>query len=61
METSKTKVALFLGAGFSVPSGYPCTAQLSRTLLEAPADSRDVRVEQFITATIRKFWESVFA
>src|ERR1022692_3254157 len=61
MEAPKTKVVLFLGAGFSVPSGYPCTAQLNKTLLETPAGSRDVRVEQFITATIRKFWETVFA
>jgi NAD-dependent SIR2 family protein deacetylase len=61
MEAPKTKVVLFLGAGFSVPSGYPCTAQLNKTLLETPAERRDVRVEQFITATIRKFWETVFA
>src|ERR1022692_1153992 len=54
-------VVLFLGAGFSVPSGYPCTSDLGRKLLETPADSRDVRIEKFISITIAKFWEKVFA
>jgi NAD-dependent SIR2 family protein deacetylase len=61
MEGSKTNVALFLGAGFSVPSGYPCTAQLNENLLETPPFSRDIRVEKFITAAIRRFWDTVFA
>jgi hypothetical protein len=61
VECSKTKVVLFLGAGFSVPSGYPCTAQLNKTLLDTPTDSRDIRIEEFISTTIGKFWEDVFA
>ena len=61
MEAPKTKVVLFLGAGFSVQSGYPSTKQLNEKLLDMPADSRDVRIEKFISITIAKFWEKVFA
>jgi hypothetical protein len=61
MEGSKTKVVLFLGAGFSVPSGYLSTNQLNERLLDIPAERRDIRLEEFISATIGNFWEKVFA
>src|SRR5580692_8187625 len=56
-----TKVALFLGSGFSAASGLPTTRRLSEELIdpkkENPA-SKDL--EAFISRTIGKFWEDVF-
>jgi len=61
MENSKTKIVLFLGAGFSVQSGFPSTGKLNEQLLATPAGSPEPSVEEFITETISKFWGRVFA
>jgi hypothetical protein len=61
MEHLKTKVVLFLGAGFSAQSGLLKTNQLMEKLLTTPEDSLEGGIEEFISDTIKKFWEKVFA
>lgn len=61
MENLKTKIVLFLGAGFSVQSGFPSTGTLNERLLAAPAGSPEPSVEEFISETISRFWGKVFA
>jgi len=60
MESPKTKVVLLLGAGFSAPSDLLTTRKLSEKLLDTPVGSPGGGIEEFISATIKKFWEKVF-
>ena len=61
MENSRTKIVLFIGAGFSAQSGFPNTRELSEKLLATPAGTAEPSVEAFISEAIGKFWEGVFA
>jgi hypothetical protein len=61
MENSKSRIVLFLGAGFSAQSGFPSTGELNQQLLATPADSPEPRIETFISESIGKFWGQVFA
>jgi NAD-dependent SIR2 family protein deacetylase len=61
MENSKMKIVLFLGAGFSVQSGFPSAGKINEQLLATPTGSSEPSVEEFISETIRKFWGKVFA
>jgi NAD-dependent SIR2 family protein deacetylase len=61
MENSKMKIVLFLGAGFSVQSGFPSAGKINEQLLATPTGSPEPSVEEFISETIRKFWGKVFA
>ncbi len=60
MENSKTKVVLFLGAGFSAESGFPKTSELNEKLLKSPIGGQESELEEFISAAISRFWETVF-
>jgi len=61
MENSRTKIVLFIGAGFSAQSGFPNTRELNEKLLATPAGSAEPSVEASISEAIAQFWESVFA
>ena len=58
---SKTKLAVFLGSGFSAALGLPTTNQLSGKLLEPGGDNLETKaIEEFISTRISAFWENVF-
>lgn len=57
----RTKVALFLGSGFSAASGLPTTRRLSDELIDPRKDNPAfMELEVFISRTIGAFWEAVF-
>jgi hypothetical protein len=58
---SKTRIALFLGSGFSKTLGLPTSKELSTKLLERVKTIKPFqKVEDFIGARIGEYWRAVF-
>jgi len=61
MSQAKPSLALFLGSGFSAELGLPTTALLQDKLLDVAAETQPGKDrEEFISKTLREFWEKVF-